>query len=82
MVNTTHKSVHRQILFFENVYLVFICFGLAEALQAQASNWLMIDWWLEFWARLFEWFVGMVFVLQWAEDEAPLYSVPKKFLPS
>jgi hypothetical protein len=82
VVNTKHGSIHGKILFFENVHLVFICFGLAEALQAQACNWLMIDWFLELQASSFDGFVDVVFLLQWAENEAPLYSVPTKFLPT
>jgi len=37
---------------------------------------------IELQARSFDWFVGMVFLLQWTEDDVPLYSVPPKFLPS
>lgn len=63
-------SIHRWILFLEDVHLVFICFGLAETLWVQTCSW------------LFYWFVGMVFLLQCTEDEVCLYLVPTKFLPS
>jgi hypothetical protein len=66
-------------LFFENFNLIFICFGLCELLQAQAYNWLMVDgFMLGCLTGLWEWF----FLLQWTEDEVPLYSVPPMFLPS